>query len=292
MNTSDQPFPLFRLLGGSVCISFSPVFIKIADVDPDLAGFYRMLFAGISLFILMLLRRENLRMEKQPLYFLIGCGIFLGIDFMCWHRSIDLIGPGLAALLGNVQVFFTAVFSWFFFKERGTALFALEVVMALGGLLLITGVDFSALAGGVKLGLFLGLLTAVFYSLYIMSIKQAMIRSSISGVSAMLMVAISCTLFLTLVGLLKGIPFAVTDGRSLLALAGVGVVSSTIGWSMLSSAIKVVPATVAGLVMLLQPALSFVWDILFFNRVTGGFEYLGIVLILIAIYLGTVRKAT
>ncbi len=100
-----------------------------------------------------------------------------------------------------------------------------------------------------------------------------------------------CTLFLTSVGVLKGIPFALTDGRSLLALAGVGIISSTIGWSMLSSAIKVVPATVAGLVMLLQPALSFVWDILFFNRVTGGVEYLGIVLILIAIYLELCKTA-
>lgn len=290
MSSHAQPFPLFRLLAGSVCISFSPVFIKIAAVDPDLAGFYRMLFAGVGLALLMLLRREKLRVETRPLLFLIGCGIFLGIDFMCWHRSINLVGPGLSTLLGNFQVFFTAFFSWLFLKERITLLFALAVIMAFCGLLLITGTDLSSLSAEVKMGVFLGLLTAVFYSIYIMFMKQAMTGSSISGRAAVLLVAISSILFLALLGLAKGIPFSVTDNRSLLALAAVGLISTALGWSMISSAIKTVPATLAGLVLLLQPTLAFIWDVLIFKRPTGGYEYLGIVLILSAIYLGTLRR--
>jgi drug/metabolite transporter (DMT)-like permease len=70
----------------------------------------------------------------------------------------------------------------------------------------------------------------------------------------------------------------------------VGVLSTTIGWSMISSAVRHVPATVAGLFLLLQPALAFVWDILLFDRPTDWPEIFGILLILSAIYLGSYRK--
>ena len=290
MTASNSKIPLLKLLAGSICISFSPVFIKVANTDPDLAGFYRMLFAGASLFILFLLRKAKLNIPKRPMIFLVCCGIFLAIDFMFWHRSINLIGPGLSTLLGNFQVFFTAVFSWLFFKEKISALFALAILLALTGLLLITGIDFPALSGGIKTGISFALITAVLYSFYILSMKRAMDKSAISGISAMLVISISSTLLLAAIGLAKGTPFAITDSRSLLALVGVGIISTTLGWSMITSAMKTVSATAVSLILLLQPALSFLWDILLFKRPTSGYEYLGIALILLAIYFGSLRK--
>ena len=292
MTISNSKISLLKLLAGSVCISFSPVFIKIANTDPDLAGFYRMLFAGTSLFVLFLIRREKLNIAKRPMLFLIACGAFLAIDFMFWHRSINLIGPGLSTLLGNFQVFFTAIFSWLFFREKISALFALAILLALTGLLLITGIDFPALSAGIKTGISFALITAVLYSFYILSMKQAMDQSAISGISAMLVISIASTTLLGLLGLAKETSFAITDGRSLLALVGVGIISTTLGWSMITSAMKTVSATAVSLILLLQPALSFLWDILLFKRPTGGYEYLGIALILLAIYFGSLRKKT
>lgn len=290
METIPQPFPLFRLLAGSVCISFSPIFIRLADIDPDLAGFYRMLFAGLSLLLLMLVRRDSFHIPRKPLLILLFGGVTLGADFMCWHRSIGLVGPGFSTLLGNFQVFFTALFSWALFRERITPLFALAMLLAFGGLVLITGVDVSALSGQLRAGVLLGLLTAFFYSLYIMSMKQAMTASSISGPAAMLMISLFCTGFMFLVGVARGLSFAVTEGDALLALAGVGVLSTTLGWSLISTAIRMVPATLAGLVLLLQPALAMVWDVLFFQRPTGIRDVSGVVMILLAIYLGSQRR--
>ncbi len=288
--TNQAQFPLFRLLIGSVCISFSPIFIKLAALPPDSAGFYRMLFAGLSLTLLLLLRGENLKMARRPQFLLCCAGLFLAIDFMCWHRSIDLVGPGLSTLLGNFQVFFTALFSWLFLKQKVSKLFMLAVGLALAGLLFITGVDWQGLEQGYKLGIFFGFLTAVLYSGYILFLKAAMNDSSVSGVSAMLLVSIPSTLLLALITPLNGASFAIPSTGSLLALIGAGVISTTIGWSLISSAIKHIPATVAGLVLLLQPTLAMIWDVLFFGRPTGTFEVFGILLILSAIYIGSCRR--
>ncbi len=50
-----------------------------------------------------------------------------------------------------------------------------------------------------------------------------------------------------------------------------------------------VQAGTAGLLILLQPTLAFVWDIVFFARPTTLVDVAGAVLALGAIYLGTVR---
>ena len=290
LSLTTQQVSLLKLLLGSVCISFSPIFIRIADVNPDIAGFYRMFFACCSLFILFLLRRARLNITKRPMILLISGGIFLSIDFMFWHRSINLIGPGLSTLLGNFQIFFTVLFSWLFFKEKVSSLFLLAVLLALTGLLFITGIDFPALSEEIKTGILFALITALLYSFYILSMKRAMHRSTISSISAMLVISTTSTLFLATRGLTEGISFAIIDSKSLLALAGVGIISTTLGWSMITAAMKTVSATVVSLVLLLQPALSFLWDILFFNRLTSSYEYLGITMILLAIYFGSLRK--
>ena len=292
---SSHPAPpsratLLRLLAGSVCISFSPIFIKFADVPPDSAGFYRMLFSGGSLLLWLILGRLPWRMPGRTRLALAAGGLFLGIDFMCWHRSIHLVGPGLATLLGNFQVFFTALFSWLFLRQKITSQFMLAVVLALGGLLLITGVDLPGLAAGYRLGVLLGLGTAVFYSGYIMFLKQGMNHPETSGISAMLVVSLVCMSFMGTVTAAAGASFRIPDAGSLLALIGVGVVSTTLGWSLISSAMRHTQATVAGLVLLLQPTLSMVWDILIFGRPTAGHEILGVALILCGIFLGSWRR--
>lgn len=288
--TPHTQFPLFKLLIGSVCISFSPVFIKLAAIEPDSAGFYRMLFAGCSLLVLMKIRGENLRMTRRSKLLLCLAGIFLAIDFMCWHRSIELVGPGLSTLLGNFQVFFTALFSWLLFKQKITKLFMAAVVMALCGLLFITGIDWQALDQGYKWGIFLGMLTAVFYSGYILLVKESMNDSTVNGVPAMLLVAIPSTLLLAVITPLNGESFVINNSSSLFALIGAGVVSTTIGWSLISTAIKHIQATVAGLILLLQPTLSLIWDVLFFGRTTGVQEVIGVMMILSAIYIGSYKK--
>ncbi len=282
--------PLLWLLAGSICISFAPVFIRLADVAPDSAGFYRMLFAGLSLFLLLHIKSAGLLMHRKTLLLLVGSGIFLSIDFMCWHRSIHYVGPGLSTLLGNFQVFFTAIFSCILFREKISRMFMVAILMALSGMFFITGVDMSSLDQGYRLGILFGIGTAIFYSGYILLIKKAMTHQGISGISAMFVVAVTCTGFLGLVTPVTGSSFVIPDTISFLALVGAGVVCTTIGWSFISSAIKHISATIASLFLLLQPALAFGWDVLFFSRPTEGREIFGVLLILSAIYAGSYRR--
>jgi len=215
--------------------------------------------------------------------------ILLGIDLMCWHRSIHLIGPGLSTLLANFQVFFTAIFSWLILRQRPSAKFIFAVLLALSGLFLITGVDLGGLAAGHRFGIALALGTAIFYAGYILLLKQAMQHEAVSGVSSMLVVSSICMIFLGSMNALAGATFVIPDTSSLLSLVAIGVLSTTLGWTLISSALRHTPATLASLVLILQPTLSFAWDMLIFRRPLGTGEALGIALILLAIFLGSRR---
>ena len=45
-------------------------------------------------------------------------GAVFSIDLFCWHLSIDYVGPGLATILGNCQVFILALAGRLLYKER------------------------------------------------------------------------------------------------------------------------------------------------------------------------------
>ena len=56
-----------ELLIGAVVISFSPVFVKVADVEPTAAGFYRCGIGGLFLLGIVIVRRQSLWAGAVPL---------------------------------------------------------------------------------------------------------------------------------------------------------------------------------------------------------------------------------
>ena len=69
-----------------------------------------------------------------------------------------------------------------------------------------------------------------------------------------------------------------------------GLMSHAVGLILIASSLDRVSTTVTGIALLLQPSLSFLWDVIFFARPTSALEALGAVIALAAIFLGTIRR--
>jgi len=85
-----------------------------------------------------------------------------------------------------------------------------------------------------------------------------------------------------------GESFAIPDAQSWFSLVGLGIMGQVLGWVLISKGLPDLNASVVGLVLLVQPSLAFVWDILFFGRPTTSIEIVGALIALGAIYLGSV----
>ena len=282
--------PIIHVLLGAAMISFSAVWVKFADVPPTSSAFYRV-FLGFCFLLIPVIAKKELHIPGGKQFLLIMCcGLAFAIDLFSWHKSIIYIGPGLATIIGNFQVFLMCAIGFFIFKEKLSPRFFLSVPLAICGLFLIVGVGWNQLTPDYKTGILLGLLTALSYVFFLLSLRKIQQEGS-SLFYGLMAVSLSAALFLIPVMVMEDISFAIPNLKTGIALIILGLFSQTIGWLLIANAMPKIPASITGLVLLLQPSLSFLWDILFFSRPTGMINFLGVFITLGAIYLGlTSRK--
>ncbi len=283
--------PIFQVLCGAFLISFSGIFVKLADVSPTASGFYRVFFGSIFLLCATVWCKDFVKLTRAELLLIVFCGFAFALDLFFWHESIMYIGPGLATLVGNFQVFLLAATGILFFGEKGRPRFFASIPLAIIGLLLIVGINWNNLESNYKTGIYFGLLTAVCYTAFLLSLRKIQSNDRHSLFSALMIVSACSAIFLGLKMFQAGDSFVIPNSKTLLALLGLGLFSQTIGWVLIANAMPKIRASFTGLILLLQPALAFIWDVLLFNRPTDFLNWAGVVVTLAAIYMGLTGKA-
>ena len=280
------------VLAGAVCISFAPLFVRLDDVGPTAVAFYRLLWGGAALTAVAVLRRDRLLPSKFLFAIMALAGFFFTCDLACWHQAIIYIGPGLATILGNFQVFILAVIGVIFLKEDMGPRLWISIVMAFVGLWLLVDVNLADMPGEVAAGLVLGLCTAFFYSAYILTLRRSQsLTDRLPAVSNMAIISFAGMIFSAILSSIQGQSLIVPSVRSNLLLMLYGFGCQGFGWLLLSKGLPHLPASRAGLLMLMQPSLSFVWDVVFCGRPTSVSGYMGAVIALLAISSGALGKA-
>jgi len=279
---------LAQVAAGAVIISFASTWVRLADVGPTAAGVYRMLVGGLVLLAMALFRRERLWVGVRAFGFVAVAAVCFTLDLAFWHRSIGLVGPGLATILANFQVLILGAFGILFLGEPLRWRFVVAVPVALAGLFLLVGLDWRTLSEGYRAGVIFGLLTAVSYGAYLLVLRASQARAGrLEPVPNLMAICWVTTALLLLVALAEGESLAIPSLRTGGILVIYGVTAQVVGWLLISRGIPHVEAGRVGLVLLLQPSLALVWDILFFRRPTNATDIAGAGLALAAIYLGT-----
>jgi len=282
---------LASLLTGAVMISFSGVWIKTSHVAPVVSAFYRVFFGGLILLAATFSNHEFQWHGKRHFFLGLVCGLFFAFDLAFYHFSVDYVGPGLGTILPNFQVFIIAAISIVFLKERVHPLFLASIPIAFLGLFLIVGVDWRALGTDYPAGVYFGLAAAVCYAGYLLSIRR--LQADQRGVSffyVLTLVSLVTAVFLGLEVWREGHSFGIPDLQTLLSLGALALFSQSVGWILIAHALPGMRASLSGFILLLQPSLAFVWDVLLFQRPTSLLNWIGVVLALAAIYIGTVMR--
>ena len=284
--------PTLRLLAGAAMISFAPVFVRLTPVSPTDSAFYRTLFGGLMLAAWVFARRTPVeRRSGVALVALLAAALLFAADLAVWHRSIWYVGPGLATLLGNFQVFVLAMVGILFFREKARWELLLAIPMAFVGLGLIVGFDWRSLDADYRWGIFFGLATALFYSAYILALRRARAASPQGSIASDLMIVSLVSAACLYVGSgVGGSGIAVPDPGAAWMLAAYALVAQVVGWLLISGSLPHVPASRVGLILLLQPTLAFIWDVLIFAREFGAQETVGAALAIAAIGLGSLPR--
>jgi drug/metabolite transporter (DMT)-like permease len=155
------------------------------------------------------------------------------------------------------------------------------------------GVQWARLSGGYRFGVYAGLTAAICYTLFLLSLRKIQqMENPLSTAATLTYVSFLTAAFVALDVWYQGDSFRIPDVQSYLSLGAYGITSQVAGWLIITRALPKLRASLVGMILLLQPALAFVWDVLFFNRETTLVGLVGIAITLAAIYLGVTAKAS
>ena len=283
---------LVQMILGAAAISTTSIFVKLAHVGPTLSGFYRMGMGGVMLLIGLIALGQWRRVRLAEIGWLLVPGVAFAIDLMLWHRSILYVGPGVATLLGNFQVFLMALAGFVLYRERLGWQFLAGIALAFVGLYLLVGLEWSAAGAQYRLGVILGIVTGIAYAIYMLTTRHAQ-RSGYILLAPAQLLCVSSLLSAVVLGIAalgEGESFVIPDSQSWAALLGLAFCGQVLGWVLLTRAMPQLPASTIGLLLLLQPALSFVFDVIVFSRPTQAVDWIGVALALAGIFVGSYRR--
>lgn len=282
---------MLRVLAGAVLISFAAVFVALSGVASAPAAFYRLAIGGAALALLAVARRERLRIEWRFAGYVFLAGLAFAADLVVWHLSIYRVGPGIATLLPNFQVVLMAFAGWLVWRERLSRKTFFGIALAVAGLILLLTAAPEAGHGRFLAGIAYGLGAAVAYTLYLLFLRLAGAKTSRTAPASFIALVslLAAAVIAVWVGA-RGESFVVPFGAAWLWLALYGFGCQAGGWFLISTGIARVPAALAGLLLLLQPTLTFVWDWAIFARRFTALELAGAALALAGLYLGMRTK--
>lgn len=282
---------VLMVMFGAILVSFSPVFANLTVVGTTTSGFYRVLFGSIALIIMVILTRQPLPRSKAIWLLLLGSAAFFALDLMCWHCSVRYIGPGLSTILANFQVFILAAIGLIVYRERGNWKFYTSLPLALLGLSLLLLAGWYKLGQIYHVGVYFGLLSALFYALFILPLRRSQqTQESLSPLLAITITSVFASVFLAILVKMQHQSFIIPDMQNYVYLIAYGVLCQALGWLLICAGLPKLPISLAGFLLLLQPSLAFIWDMTIFHRQTPLVQILGAMITLVAIYLSTVGR--
>jgi drug/metabolite transporter (DMT)-like permease len=187
-----------------------------------------------------------------------------------------------STLLANVAPIVVTLVSWLVFGQRfsGTFLAGLGVALAGAGILmgrsLTVGLDHLA-------GDALGLVTALFYGGYILSVGR--LRAGFSTATIMTWSGVVTALALLPVVLASGESLLPHSGHGWAVLAALALISHAAGQSLIAWALAHLPAAFSSVSLLAQPAAASVFAWLLLGEALGLWQAIGATVVLAGIAL-------
>jgi drug/metabolite transporter (DMT)-like permease len=281
--------PFFILVLGAVSIAFSPIFVRFSDVDPIITAFYR-IFLSLPFFLFFsstkLIEKINFNVFKNHFVLIFISGLFFALDLICWHWSIKLTTVSKATFLSNLAPIVVIMYALFFLKEKFSKFFVIAVLLSLSGMFLLLGESFQ-FNKTQFLGDLLGVLTALWYGSYIVTISQ--LRKKFNSTTIMFLSGSVSSALVLIAALLFEQNLIPQSVFTITVLFLLGFICQFMGQTFITYSLAYLPASLSSLSLLIQPVTATILAYLFFDEKLTLIQFMGSILILIGIYIARTK---
>jgi drug/metabolite transporter (DMT)-like permease len=276
---------------GAITIAWSSIFVKLSHASPSTAAIFRCAYAVPALLLLATLedRRFGPRAWKDRRA-AIGSGVFLAIDLILWHRSIDDVGAGLATVLANIQVVLVPLVAWLILSERPSPRLLAALPITLLGVILISGVvEHGAYGSDPRAGTAYGVGAGVAYVGALLLLRRGGVdlrRPAGPLFDVTFTAAIVASILGAIIGDAKFVPM--WPGAWWLILLALS--SQVFGWLLITMSLPRLPAALTSLLLMIQPIGSLILGAIIFGENPSVLQLLGVLIVLGAVIFATRRS--
>lgn len=249
--------------------------------------FYRFLFACLALGCILLLDKQSFRISRKeiPSLSLLAFLYLMSAVFLFW--GYKFMASGVATTIHFMYPVLTTLIMMIFFREKKSAWRFFVIALAVVG---VSCLSYGDSSGGITaIGLFIVLLSALGYALYLVTVSQLKI-GQMKGLRLTFYVFLFGTLFLLVgIGATTGIQ-AIPDwhtGGNLLLLALIPTVISNLA---LVQAVKSIGSTLTSVLGAMEPVTAVCVGIFMFGEPFTRSIGIGILLIISAVIVIILRR--
>lgn len=268
------------LIAANLFLAAGPWMVRLADVGPVAAAFWRLALAAPFLFLIAAWQTNGRFVSgRGTLALLVLGGLFFAADLAAWHEGIVRTKLANATLFGNFASFLFAIYGFFLLRSLPRRVQVLALLLAAAGTALLLGGSYE-LSPRHFTGDLLALLAGVFYFFYLVAVDRA--RRTMAPMPVLAVATAVGALPLLVFALALGEPVLPTNWTQVVLLS---IGSQLIGQGLLVYAMGHLSPVIVGLGLLTQPvaAAAIGWTV--YGERMGVGDALGAVLIAAALVL-------
>jgi drug/metabolite transporter (DMT)-like permease len=278
--------PKASLIIGIICISFSPIFVKLAEAAPLASGFYRIFIAWLFLTPYCIFGKK-LKIGYKDLSVALLGGVVFGADIAVWNISLMKISATISTLIANLAPVWVGLLSFLILRKKSGLLFWVGTWVAIGGMVILVGVH-NILHLQFNIGLIYALVASLFYAIYIMITKG--ILQKITTVTFMFYNMLGASVFLLAICSNQHTEMLHFSTATWLNLLGMGLICQLAGWITINYAINHMEATRVSIALLSQTVIAGIWAAFFLNETLAIKEIAGSIIVLAGIAVTFLKK--
>lgn len=239
---------------------------------------YRFIIAGTFFMLYSLHKKIKLYTDIKTSLKLLAIGLLYALESTIFFEAFKYISPSIGQLLFQVNPLMVAFGAYFVFKEKISKNVMLSLLLTSIGCVLLF---WEPSAYVTHLGVFLVLLSALFYTTYIIIGKDML--KNIPPMVVTTYTTVGCGIFLLTYSLLNGKMMPITDINIVGAVIVLSLFSTIISILTFAIGLKLLGATKASIISAIEPVFTVVLAYVFFDEKLNAIQFLGGLLIVLSI---------
>lgn len=277
-------------IGAAVCYGTNPLGalnLYAEGMNTPSVLFYRFGLAWLIVSIVMLFRKEKLRVDRREFRTLTALGILFIFSSLTLYLSFHLMPAGVASTILFTYPVMTAAIMALVFRERITFATVSSILLSLVGVMLLYWGDSG---GTLNLwGVVLVLISALTYALYIIVVDKSPLAMSSFKIN--FYVLFYCALGMVVYALLSGQPLMLPPTpRAWLWVSWLAIVPAIMALVMMVYAAKYLGSTPTAILGALEPTTAVLIGVFVFSEPFSFRLLVGILLILAAVIIVVLGK--